>query len=136
MRWDWHRGGWKNWPAIAGRRALPSRVWVLQTLSWLDSDGKIQGMVEHLLKDLTVITQEARQGQILQEGVAIVLCGKPNAGKSTLLRIMSGQDTAIDGEARPQPGISIGYLSQEPGLDPAKDVRGNVEDAYFVLPRL
>jgi sulfate-transporting ATPase len=54
--------------------------------------------------------------------------GLNGSGKSTLLRIMAGLDTEIDGEARPQPGIKIGYLPQEPELDPAKDVRGNVED--------
>jgi len=44
------------------------------------------------------------------------------------MRIMAGLDAEIDGEARPQPGIKIGYLSQEPELDPDKDVRGNVEE--------
>jgi len=51
------------------------------------------------------------------------------ARKSTLLRIMAGVDSEIEGEARPQPGIRIGFLPQEPRLDPAKDVRGNVEEA-------
>ncbi|HKJ09473.1 MAG TPA: energy-dependent translational throttle protein EttA, partial [Gammaproteobacteria bacterium] len=50
------------------------------------------------------------------------------SGKSTLMRIMAGLDTEIDGEARPQPGIKIGYLPQEPELDPNKNVRGNVEE--------
>ena len=62
-------------------------------------------------------------------GAKIGVLGLNGAGKSTLLRIMAGVDTDIDGEARPQPGIRIGYLSQEPQLDPKKDVRGNVEDA-------
>ncbi|GAB4200610.1 MAG: energy-dependent translational throttle protein EttA [Wenzhouxiangellaceae bacterium] len=61
-------------------------------------------------------------------GAKIGLLGLNGAGKSTLLRIMAGVDTDIEGEARPQPGIRIGYLHQEPQLDPAKDVRGNVED--------
>ncbi len=61
-------------------------------------------------------------------GAKIGVLGLNGAGKSTLLRIMAGIDTDILGEARPQPGIRIGYLSQEPQLDPAKDVRGNVED--------
>ena len=61
-------------------------------------------------------------------GAKIGVLGLNGAGKSTLLRIMAGADTAIVGEARPQPGIRIGYLPQEPQLDPAKDVRGNVED--------
>ena len=62
-------------------------------------------------------------------GAKIGVLGLNGAGKSSLLRIMAGVDTEIDGEARPQPGIKVGYLSQEPQLDPAKDVRGNVEEA-------
>ncbi|MFP4247146.1 MAG: energy-dependent translational throttle protein EttA [Halochromatium sp.] len=62
-------------------------------------------------------------------GAKIGVLGLNGAGKSTLLRIMAGLDTEIEGEARPQPGIKIGYLSQEPQLDESKDVRGNVEEA-------
>ena len=62
-------------------------------------------------------------------GAKIGVLGLNGAGKSTLLKIMAGLDTEIEGEARPQPGINIGYLSQEPQLDPDKDVRGNVEEA-------
>ena len=61
-------------------------------------------------------------------GAKIGVLGLNGSGKSTLLRIMAGIDTDFDGEARPQPGINIGYLPQEPELDPAKDVRGNVEE--------
>ena len=61
-------------------------------------------------------------------GAKIGVLGLNGSGKSSLLRIMAGLDTEIDGEARPQTGIKIGYLSQEPELDAAKDVRGNVED--------
>ena len=61
-------------------------------------------------------------------GAKIGVLGYNGAGKSTLLRIMAGVDKDYIGEARPQPGIKIGYLPQEPQLDPAKDVRGNVED--------
>lgn len=61
-------------------------------------------------------------------GAKIGVLGYNGAGKSTLLRIMAGVDTDFIGEARPQPGINIGYLAQEPQLDPDKDVRGNVED--------
>jgi ATP-binding cassette ChvD family protein len=61
-------------------------------------------------------------------GAKIGVLGLNGSGKSTLLRIMAGIDTDINGEARPQPGIKIGYLSQEPPLDPTKDVRGNVEE--------
>ncbi|BAN68710.1 energy-dependent translational throttle protein EttA [endosymbiont of unidentified scaly snail isolate Monju] len=62
-------------------------------------------------------------------GAKIGVLGLNGAGKSTLLRIMAGVDTDYEGEARPQPGIKIGYLPQEPQLDPEKDVRGNVEEA-------
>ncbi|NNF17490.1 MAG: energy-dependent translational throttle protein EttA [Gammaproteobacteria bacterium] len=60
-------------------------------------------------------------------GAKIGVLGLNGAGKSSLLRIMSGDDRDYDGEARPQPGIKIGFLRQEPGLDETLDVRGNVE---------
>ncbi|MDQ3427275.1 MAG: energy-dependent translational throttle protein EttA [Gemmatimonadota bacterium] len=62
-------------------------------------------------------------------GAKIGVLGANGAGKSSLLRIMAGVDTDYLGEARPLPGTRIGYLPQEPRLDPAKDVRGNVEEA-------
>ncbi len=61
-------------------------------------------------------------------GAKIGVLGLNGAGKSTLLRIMAGIDTEYHGEARPQANIRIGYLSQEPQLEPNKDVRGNVEE--------
>ena len=61
-------------------------------------------------------------------GAKIGVLGLNGAGKSTLLRIMAGIDTDILGEARPQAGIKIGYLQQEPQLNSEKDVRGNVEE--------
>ena len=62
-------------------------------------------------------------------GAKIGVLGLNGSGKSSLLRIMAGIDQEIEGEARPQSGIEIGYLPQEPQLDPSKDVRGNVEEA-------
>ena len=62
-------------------------------------------------------------------GAKIGVLGLNGSGKSTLLRIMAGIDTEINGEARPQAGIKVGYLPQEPQLDESKDVRGNVEEA-------
>ncbi|WP_113906513.1 energy-dependent translational throttle protein EttA [Aliidiomarina celeris] len=62
-------------------------------------------------------------------GAKIGVLGLNGAGKSTLLRIMAGVDTEFEGEARPQPGTKIGYLPQEPQLDPAKTVREIVEEA-------
>ncbi len=61
-------------------------------------------------------------------GAKIGVLGLNGSGKSTVLRIMAGVDQEFDGEARPQPGINIGYLPQEPELDSSKDVRGNVEE--------
>jgi sulfate-transporting ATPase len=62
-------------------------------------------------------------------GAKIGVLGANGAGKSSLLRIMAGVDKDFLGDARPLPGTKIGYLPQEPQLDPAKDVRGNVEEA-------
>lgn len=66
-------------------------------------------------------------------GAKIGVLGLNGSGKSTLLRIMAGLDHDILGEARPQAGINIGFLPQEPQLDPDKDVRGNVEEALLPL---
>jgi ATP-binding cassette ChvD family protein len=66
-------------------------------------------------------------------GAKIGVLGVNGSGKSTLLRIMAGVDAEFDGEARPQPGIRIGFLSQEPQLDPSKTVRGNVEEAVRII---
>ena len=61
-------------------------------------------------------------------GAKIGVLGPNGSGKSSLLKIMAGVDKDFLGEAQPMPGLRIGYLPQEPQLDPAKDVRGNVED--------
>jgi sulfate-transporting ATPase len=81
--------------------------------------GKVVPPKREILKDISLS---------FFPGAKIGLLGLNGAGKSTLLRIMAGVDKDFHGEARPQPGIKIGYLPQEPQLDPAKDVRGNVED--------
>jgi ATP-binding cassette ChvD family protein len=82
--------------------------------------GKIVPPKKQILRDISLS---------FFPGAKIGVLGLNGAGKSTLLRIMAGIDTDIEGEARPQPGIKIGYLPQEPRLDPEKDVRGNVEEA-------
>jgi len=69
-------------------------------------------------------------------GAKIGVLGVNGSGKSTLLRIMAGEHKEYDGEARPQPGIRIGFLPQEPQLDPKKDVRGNVEEAVTGTKKL
>src|SRR2546422_3378548 len=61
-------------------------------------------------------------------GAKIGVLGANGAGKSTLLRIMAGVDRDFLGEAFPAEGLRIGYLQQEPQLDPGKDVRGNIEE--------
>ena len=69
-------------------------------------------------------------------GAKIGVLGLNGSGKSTLLKIMAGLDQEILGEARPQPNLKIGYLSQEPELDASRDVRGNVEDGVRELKDL
>ena len=82
--------------------------------------GKVVPPSKYILKDISLS---------FFPGAKIGVLGLNGSGKSTLLRIMAGIDTDIVGEARPQPGIKVGYLPQEPQLDPTKDVRGNVEEA-------
>jgi sulfate-transporting ATPase len=66
-------------------------------------------------------------------GAKIGVLGLNGSGKSSLLRIMAGEDTEIEGEARAQAGINVGFLPQEPRLDPGRDVRGNIEEALSSL---
>jgi sulfate-transporting ATPase len=69
-------------------------------------------------------------------GAKIGVIGPNGAGKSSLLRIMAGLDDGFSGEARLTPGFTVGFLSQEPQLDPAKDVRGNVMDGVHEVQGL
>lgn len=69
-------------------------------------------------------------------GAKIGVLGLNGSGKSTLLKIMAGLDSEIDGEARPQPGINIGYLPQEPKLDPTQTVRDAVEEGVAEIKQL
>ena len=69
-------------------------------------------------------------------GAKIGILGLNGGGKSTLLRIMADVEKEFDGEARPQPGINIGFLPQEPDLNPDKDVRGNVVEGMVELTNL
>jgi len=82
--------------------------------------GKIVPPKREILKDISLS---------FFPGAKIGVLGLNGAGKSTLLKIMAGNDTEIEGEARPMPGINIGYLEQEPALDPEKTVREVVEEA-------
>src|SRR5205085_760969 len=69
-------------------------------------------------------------------GAKIGVLGLNGSGKSSLLKIMSGEDNEFIGEAFPADGISIGFLHQEPKLDPAKDVKGNVEEGVAATKAL
>ncbi|WP_036411887.1 energy-dependent translational throttle protein EttA [Morganella morganii] len=82
--------------------------------------GKIVPPKRHILKNISLS---------FFPGAKIGVLGLNGAGKSTLLRIMAGVDTDIEGEARPQPGLNIGYLPQEPKLNPEHTVREAVEEA-------
>lgn len=82
--------------------------------------GKVVPPKRHILKNISLS---------FFPGAKIGVLGLNGAGKSTLLRIMAGIETDIEGEARPQAGIKIGYLAQEPILDPQQTVREVVEEA-------
>ena len=69
-------------------------------------------------------------------GAKIGVLGLNGSGKSTLLRIMAGMDREFIGEATPQKNLRIGFLPQEPQLDPGKDVRGNVEEGVAATKSL
>lgn len=82
--------------------------------------GKVVPPKREILKDISLS---------FFPGAKIGVLGLNGSGKSTLLRIMAGVDTEFNGEARPMPGLNIGYLPQEPQLDPQKTVREIVEEA-------
>ncbi|NGY04659.1 energy-dependent translational throttle protein EttA [Solimonas terrae] len=89
--------------------------------------GKIVPPKKEILRDISLS---------FFPGAKIGVLGYNGAGKSTLLKIMAGIDKDIVGEARPMPGLKVGYLPQEPKLDPEKTVRGNVEEALGDILKL
>lgn len=89
-----------------------------QYIFTMNGVGKVVPPQRYILKDIYLS---------FFPGAKIGVLGLNGAGKSSLLRIMAGVDKDYVGEARPQPGIKIGFLSQEPNLDPNKNVRENVE---------
>ncbi len=91
----------------------------MQYVFTMNRCGKIVPPKKEILRDISLS---------FFPGAKIGVLGYNGAGKSTLLKIMAGIDKDFVGEARPQPGLKMGYLAQEPQLDPAKDVRGNVLD--------
>jgi ATPase subunit of ABC transporter with duplicated ATPase domains len=86
--------------------------------------GKIVPPKKHILSNISLS---------FFPGAKIGVLGLNGSGKSTLLRIMAGIDTEIEGEAIPLKGINIGYLAQEPQLDPNKNVRENVEEGVVEI---
>ena len=93
-------------------------------------------MGQHYIYQVSNLTKKIGQREILKEiwlafypGAKIGVLGRNGSGKSTLLRIMAGMDKEFDGEARLTDGFTVGLLEQEPHLNPAKDVRGNIEEA-------
>ncbi|GEK72172.1 MULTISPECIES: energy-dependent translational throttle protein EttA [Halomonas] len=86
--------------------------------------GKVVPPKKQILKDISLS---------FFPGAKIGVLGLNGAGKSTLLRIMAGVDTEFEGEARPMPGINVGYLPQEPELDDEKNVRETVEEALGAI---
>ena len=91
---------------------MPEFVFTMQDLR------KLVGQDRVILDDITLA---------FLPGAKIGVIGGNGAGKSSLLKIMAGVDSDFIGEARPTPGVRVGWLAQEPQLDPEKDVRGNVE---------
>jgi len=89
--------------------------------------GKVVPPKREILKDISLS---------FFPGAKIGVLGLNGAGKSSLLRIMAGVDKEYQGEARPQPELKVGYLPQEPELDAAKDVKGNVEDGIREIKNL
>lgn len=89
--------------------------------------GKVVPPKREILKDISLS---------FFPGAKIGVLGLNGAGKSSLLRIMAGVDKEFNGEARPQAGIKVGYLSQEPQLNPDKDVRGNIEESVSEIKDL
>jgi sulfate-transporting ATPase len=98
-----------------------------QYIFTMNGVGKVVPVNKFILKDIYLS---------FFPGAKIGVLGLNGSGKSTLLRIMSGEDKDIVGEARPQPGIRIGYLSQEPHLDSTLSVRGNIELAVADTKKL
>ena len=102
-----------------GQVSRPTFKMMAQYVFQMNRVGKLVPPKQHILRDISLS---------FFPGAKIGVLGLNGAGKSTLLRIMGGIDRDIEGEAIPLKGLRIGYLPQEPQLDPAKDVRGNVEE--------
>jgi len=115
----------RNSPAIhdpghPGRSGKPTAHRMAQYVFTMNRVGKIVPPKRHILKDISLS---------FFPGAKIGVLGLNGSGKSTLLKIMAGLDKEIEGEATPMPNLNIGYLPQEPQLDPEQTVRESVEAA-------
>jgi sulfate-transporting ATPase len=104
---------------ILDRSLIEARQEMAQYIFTMQGVGKVVPPKRVILRDISLS---------FFPGAKIGVLGLNGSGKSTLLKIMAGIDKEIDGEARPQSGIRIGYLPQEPQLDPASDVRAVVQE--------
>jgi energy-dependent translational throttle protein EttA len=104
---------------ILGRGLIEARQEMAQYIFTMHGVGKVVPPKRVILRDISLS---------FFPGAKIGVLGLNGAGKSTLLKIMAGIDKEIDGEARPQSGIRVGYLPQEPQLDPTSDVRTTVQE--------
>src|SRR5579859_7978473 len=100
-------------------------------------------MGQQYIYQISNLTKKHGQKEVLKNiwlafypGAKIGVLGRNGSGKSTLLRIMAGMDRDFDGEAQLTSGFTVGYLSQEPALNPDKDVWGNVEEAVEPIRRI
>ncbi|ABF10093.1 putative fused transporter subunits of ABC superfamily: ATP-binding components [Cupriavidus metallidurans CH34] len=100
--------------------SIRTRTPMAQYVFTMNRVGKIVPPKRHILKDISLS---------FFPGAKIGVLGLNGSGKSTLLKIMAGLDKEIEGEATPMPNLNIGYLSQEPQLDPEQTVRESVEEA-------
>jgi ATP-binding cassette ChvD family protein len=129
--------------ATAETRAIP-RLADMRNNARLESTSSTEsGMAQYIFTMNRVAKVVPPKRFILRDislsfypGAKIGVLGLNGSGKSTLLRIMAGIDREFDGEARPQPGINIGYLAQEPELDATKNVRQNVEEGVAATKEL
>ena len=101
------------------RRTLPSTPWPTQFIFTMRNLSRFHPPDRQVLENINLS---------FYPGAKIGVLGSNGAGKSSLLRIMAGEDDGYSGEARLTQGFTVGMLHQEPQLDPAKDVLGNVMD--------